>query len=68
MIECFVCVQTERKTAVDALRSFAEGEETKVLLLSSAVGALGLDLSCASHVLLLDPPTDPNLEQQVRAK
>ncbi|OEH77429.1 swi2 snf2-containing protein [Cyclospora cayetanensis] len=58
--------RTERKLALSALRSFVEDDMTQVLLLSTSVGAHGLDLSCASHVLILDPPTDPNLEQQAR--
>eukprot|EP00923_Selenidium_pygospionis_P022808 GHVN01039522.1.p1 GENE.GHVN01039522.1~~GHVN01039522.1.p1 ORF type:complete len:108 (+),score=7.26 GHVN01039522.1:135-458(+) len=37
-----------------------------VLLLSTTLGSHGLDLSLASHVLMLEPMSNPNLEQQVR--
>lgn len=55
----------DKRNRVDALKSFQQDTETMVLLLSTQLGAHGLDLSCASHVLLPDPPTDPNVEQQV---
>ncbi|KAF8821998.1 hypothetical protein IE077_001236, partial [Cardiosporidium cionae] len=38
---------------------------TTVLLLGTNLGAHGLDLSCATHVFILDPLVDPNIEQQV---
>lgn len=55
----------EKSKRVDALKKFQHDTETMVLLLSTQLGAHGLDLSCASHILLPDPPTDPNVEQQV---
>ncbi|KFG33956.1 SWI2/SNF2-containing protein, partial [Toxoplasma gondii FOU] len=55
----------DKTNRVEALKSFQQDTETMVLLLSTQLGAHGLDLSCASHVLLPDPPTDPNVEQQV---
>ncbi|PFH38336.1 hypothetical protein BESB_006770 [Besnoitia besnoiti] len=55
----------EKANRVEALKRFQQDTETIVLLLSTQLGAHGLDLSCASHVLLPDPPTDPNVEQQV---
>ncbi|PHJ18946.1 swi2 snf2-containing protein [Cystoisospora suis] len=55
----------DKSKRVDALKRFQHDTETMVLLLSTQLGAHGLDLSCASHILLPDPPTDPNVEQQV---
>jgi len=52
----------ERKVAIER---FTSCPEVSVLLLSVELGSHGLDLSCASHVFILDPVLDYNVEKQV---
>ena len=52
----------QRRGAV--LREFKESAEVDVILLSLRAGGEGLNLQCASHVLLLDPWWNPAVELQ----
>ena len=54
--------------AKEALISFNEDEECKVMLLSLQTQAAGLTLVRASRVFLLEPATDPSIEQQAVAR
>ncbi|KAJ3041272.1 hypothetical protein HDV00_009665 [Rhizophlyctis rosea] len=54
-------------SAVDrdiAVRRLATRNDTTVLLVSMKCGSLGLNLTCANHVILLDPWWNPAVENQ----
>ena len=51
----------ERKVAIER---FTSCPEVSVLLLSVELGSHGLDLSCASHVFILDPVLDYSKQGQ----
>ena len=55
-------MSAQRRGAV--LREFKESAEVDVILLSLRAGGEGLNLQCASHVLLLDPWWNPAVELQ----
>ncbi|KAI9919122.1 hypothetical protein PsorP6_011659 [Peronosclerospora sorghi] len=46
------------------LRTFATDPDVEVLLMSLKAGGLGLNLTCASVVILLDPWWNPGVEEQ----
>ncbi|EKX51406.1 hypothetical protein GUITHDRAFT_65999 [Guillardia theta CCMP2712] len=50
--------------AEDAVRTFNEDPQTFVFLLNAGQLAAGLTLSVASHVILLEPFTNPSEEAQ----
>jgi len=47
-----------------ALRAFQTAPPTTIFLLSLRAGAVGLNLTAASHVILLEPCLNPALEEQ----
>lgn len=51
----------QRKTA---LHRFISQEDCTVLILSLRAGAVGLTLTAAQHVFMLEPSTNPALTQQ----
>lgn len=58
-------VLDRRQRRMDVCRFASPCSTARICLLQVPHGAHGLDLSCASHVLLLEPIADVNLEQQV---
>jgi len=57
--------QTERKNAVE---KFNEDPDCKVFLMSIKAGGVGLNLTSASYVLILDPWWNPFVERQAVAR
>jgi SNF2 family DNA or RNA helicase len=53
--------QRERQSR---LRRFRSRPDVKVMIMSLKVGSLGLNLTCASFVILLDPWWNPAVEEQ----
>ncbi|CEP13873.1 hypothetical protein [Parasitella parasitica] len=52
------------KQRADTVRQFFEDPEIKVLLVSTKCGSLGLNLTCANRVILMDVWWNPALENQ----
>ena len=48
------------------IKRFYQEEGTKVLLLSLRAGNVGLTLTCASHVIIMDPFWNPFVEEQAQ--
>ncbi|CAH2350480.1 hypothetical protein CLIB1423_01S11056 [[Candida] railenensis] len=48
------------------IKRFYQEEDTKVLLLSLRAGNVGLTLTCASHVIIMDPFWNPFVEEQAQ--
>ncbi|MBK8392304.1 MAG: SWF/SNF helicase family protein [Saprospiraceae bacterium] len=57
--------QNDRKNAVE---KFNEDPECKVFLMSIKAGGVGLNLTAASYVLILDPWWNPFVERQAVAR
>ena len=57
--------QNDRKNAVE---KFSEDPECKVFLMSIKAGGVGLNLTTASYVLILDPWWNPFVERQAVAR
>jgi SNF2 family DNA or RNA helicase len=47
-----------------ALQKFSQDEACRVLLVSLKCGSLGLNLTCANHVILMDVWWTPAVESQ----
>lgn len=56
--------QTPREKRPDLVREFNHSSEIKVFLISLKAGGLGLNLTSADYVILLDPWWNPAVEQQ----
>lgn len=54
----------DRGAVVEAFQAPAEGEGPPVMLLSLKAGGVGLNLTAADHVVLLDPWWNPAIEDQ----
>ncbi|EDQ85477.1 uncharacterized protein MONBRDRAFT_34243 [Monosiga brevicollis MX1] len=54
----------ERTQRTNALAGFAKDPSTNVFLLSTRAGAVGINLTEANHVVLMDPCVNPATEQQ----
>ena len=50
-----------------AIEAFQKDPPTTVFLLSMRAGSVGINLTAASHVFLLEPCINPALEEQVRS-
>lgn len=48
------------------IRSFSENSSTTVFLMSLKAGGVALNLTAASHVMLMDPWWNPAMEQQAQ--
>ncbi|KAF8578926.1 hypothetical protein K439DRAFT_1663463 [Ramaria rubella] len=57
-----------RASRAESVRSFMEDDETQVLLLSLKAGGLGLNLTRANRVILLDPGWNVAVEYQAFAR
>ncbi|KAI1399171.1 SNF2 family N-terminal domain-containing protein [Hypoxylon fuscum] len=66
------CVQIDGKVPKERrhkiLQDFSANNETRVLLLTLSCGAVGLTLTAASHVCLLEPQWNPSIEEQALAR
>ncbi|KAI9710147.1 MAG: hypothetical protein M1820_002949 [Bogoriella megaspora] len=66
------CVRIDGKvSAVNrqrALKQLSDNPETKAILLTVSCGAVGIDLTAASRVHLLEPQWNPSLEEQALAR
>eukprot|EP00662_Eupelagonemidae_sp_cell21_P049919 gene49919-59187_t len=51
-----------------ALEAFETDPEVVVFLLSIQVGAVGLNLTTANHIFIIDPPNNLTLERQAVAR
>ncbi len=51
---------------MQAIEAFQKDPPTTVFLLSMRAGSVGINLTAASHVFLLEPCINPALEEQVR--
>ena len=51
---------------LQAIAAFQKDQPTTVFLLSMRAGSVGINLTAASHVFLLEPCINPALEEQVR--
>ncbi|GBE60610.1 SWI2 SNF2-containing RAD26 [Babesia ovata] len=50
------------------LDSFEKGEDVFVLLLTTRVGGVGLNLTCADRILIFDPDWNPMTDSQARER
>ena len=50
---------------LQAIEAFQKDPPTTVFLLSMRAGSVGINLTAASHVFLLEPCINPALEEQV---
>ncbi len=55
-----VCGETPKENR-DRLAEFAQVPQCKVLLLSLKLGSMGLNITCANHILFLHPWWNPNV-------
>ncbi|KAK4221968.1 SNF2 family N-terminal domain-containing protein [Podospora fimiseda] len=66
------CLQIDgtvpNKRRPDILNQFQTGRDYKVLLLSLSCGAVGLNLTAASRVYLMEPQWNPAIEEQALAR
>lgn len=56
--------QTPREERMDLVNQFNQSSQVKVFLISLKAGGLGLNLTAADYVVLLDPWWNPAVEQQ----
>ncbi|GLC36509.1 hypothetical protein PLESTB_000156300 [Pleodorina starrii] len=56
---------TTQKKRTEAIDSFQRDPTTTVFLLSVRSGAVGIDLTAANHVFLLEPCMNPDMEERV---
>ncbi|KAL6785260.1 hypothetical protein ACKKBG_A03100 [Auxenochlorella protothecoides x Auxenochlorella symbiontica] len=47
-----------------AIAKFSADPETEIMLISLKAASLGVNLTCANHVILLDPWWNPTVEEQ----
>lgn len=65
-----VCVKSEflgpwsRQKSVQAIEAFQKDPPTTVFLLSMRSGSVGINLTSANHVFILEPALNPALEEQ----
>ena len=64
------CVRLEGSMAMEQrdrmIAAFTNDSSVKVFLMSLKAGGVALNLTAASHVMLMDPWWNPAVEQQVR--
>ncbi|KAF1990979.1 hypothetical protein K402DRAFT_323601, partial [Aulographum hederae CBS 113979] len=60
--------QMSQKNRIIALQKLRTDDSTKVLLLSLSCGAVGLNLTAASRVYLMEPHWNPSIEEQALAR
>jgi len=56
--------QLAQKQREKVIRDFYNRDDSRVLLISTKAGGLGLNLTCASYVFILDPWWNPAVEMQ----
>ncbi|KAF2235058.1 hypothetical protein EV356DRAFT_445723 [Viridothelium virens] len=66
------CVRVDGNVSLNnrkrALKLLGDDPETKAILLTISCGAIGIDLTAASRVYLLEPQWNPSLEDQALAR
>ena len=59
------CPKTERKRILD---NFKKNSNTPILMMTTGIGAVGLNLAVANFVYIMDPQWNPMVESQAIAR
>ncbi|WYZ36487.1 hypothetical protein EsH8_XV_000040 [Colletotrichum jinshuiense] len=57
-----------QKQRQEAMLEFANSLDNRVLLTTTCVAALGLNLTCANRVFIIEPQWNPNIEDQATSR
>ncbi|EFX01322.1 DNA repair and recombination protein rad5c [Grosmannia clavigera kw1407] len=52
----------------DSLREFAQDADVRVLIMTTGTGGIGLNLTCANRIFLVEPQWNPGVESQAIAR